>query len=536
MGLVVVVASAVLVTGVGTAADGGPLADAGLDQTVPEGATVYLDGGGSVAPEGSIAAYEWTITAPNGTTFSPACVACEQTQFTPTQVGTYEVQLTVTDEAGRTDSDTLYVEVESHDPPEASVSGPESVDVGEPATVTLTAQPGDALLSSYLWRAGGQTHDQGFFDSGDEHGTAVTFETPGIRRVTATVSDLAGGQATAGTDIVVRSNRPYVAVNLTDIDSSIQFGTTLGVTARVHNVGREATTQDIRLETADGRVLAVAEDVSLGSNERRSVSLSWTPGPADVGRHDLVVASANETDAATVRVTPVSDGAYFDVAIEAVSHTLPRTPDVGVGGGAVGGQPGSATARVVVTNLGGEVGTQDIVLDGERGGDTRTGVDRRSLTLADGESRTLVLRWNGFTHPTDGDELAIVVRSADDSAREVFYEGSNDGGTNLGNVNDGVVIDPIGSDDMTGGDSSVGAVVDGSEDTIVVETDEGQDCSDLSVSGPGTVTDRSGPGCELEVSGDADNGDGITITDGTGESGTVQVGGGDDDDDGYVGP
>jgi hypothetical protein len=527
MGVVVVLAGAVVLAGVGAAAEEGPLADAGLDQTVPEGTTVYLDGGGSVASEGTITAYEWTITSPNGTTRTPECLSCELTQFTPTEVGTYAVTLMVTDEEGRTDSDTLYVEVEAHDPPEANVNGPESVDVGEPAAVTVTAQPGDARLSSYIWQAGGQTHDQGFFDSEREHETTVTFDEPGIRRVNATISDLTGGQTTAGTDIVVRSKRPYVAVNVTDVDSSAQFGTALGITATVHNVGREATTQDIRLTNGDGQVLARVADVSLGPNERQSVSLSWTPAATDIGRHDLAVASANESDGATVRVRPVSGGAYFDVAFQTVSHTLPRTPGSGgVGRGSVGGYSGSATVHLVVTNLGDERGTQNIVLDGEYGGRTRAGVDSQTLTLGEGESRTLVLRWRGFAPPTSGERLAVVARSEDDTVREEVYDG-NGNGINY-NV-DGVVIDSIGGNDYARGNGP-NAVVDGSEDTIVIETDLGQDCSDFSAQGPGTVTDRDGVGCELELGEGADNGDEITITDGSGESGSVEVGGRDDDD------
>ena len=39
----------------------GPMADAGLDQTVANGTTVQLDGTGSTHPDGRISTYEWSI-------------------------------------------------------------------------------------------------------------------------------------------------------------------------------------------------------------------------------------------------------------------------------------------------------------------------------------------------------------------------------------------------------------------------------------------------------------------------------------------
>lgn len=95
------------------AADSGesPLADAGLDQSVVAGTTVYLDGGGSVDPDGDIVAYNWVIETPRGETITPTDRDAVMTKFVPEQTGRYHVQLTVTDDNGNTRSDTLYVDV-----------------------------------------------------------------------------------------------------------------------------------------------------------------------------------------------------------------------------------------------------------------------------------------------------------------------------------------------------------------------------------------------------------------------------------------
>ncbi|MFB6243882.1 MAG: PKD domain-containing protein, partial [Halobaculum sp.] len=91
--------------------NGPPRADAGLDQTVPVGTTVYLDGSGSLDPDGSITGYEWRITTPTGNSVAPVDATAARTRFTPTDRGQYRVTLVVTDDDGATRRDTAYVTV-----------------------------------------------------------------------------------------------------------------------------------------------------------------------------------------------------------------------------------------------------------------------------------------------------------------------------------------------------------------------------------------------------------------------------------------
>ncbi|GAB3410774.1 hypothetical protein GCM10027435_01710 [Haloparvum alkalitolerans] len=131
-----------------------PLADAGLDQSVSQGTTVHLDGGGSYDPDGEIVAYEWEILAPDGST------AATPTGRTPTfeaaALGTYDVTLTVTDDAGRTASDTLHVRVSEGDPPAVALEGPSAVSVGDTAAFTAAIDPGDAPIDRVVWRVDGE--------------------------------------------------------------------------------------------------------------------------------------------------------------------------------------------------------------------------------------------------------------------------------------------------------------------------------------------------------------------------------------------
>ena len=82
-----------------------PLADAGLDQNVTRGTTVYLDGGGSRDPGGTVERYRWNVAAESGdvpSTTTTQCRDCQQTRFQAEATGTYRVTLDVTDDDGTT--------------------------------------------------------------------------------------------------------------------------------------------------------------------------------------------------------------------------------------------------------------------------------------------------------------------------------------------------------------------------------------------------------------------------------------------------
>jgi hypothetical protein len=147
--LAVVVAVAGGFAGV-AGADGGPMADAGLDQTVTVETTVQLDGTGSTYASGSVAAHEWTIRTPDGRKIAPACPSCERTRFTPRAPGRYEVTLTVTGEDGREANDTLYVYVEDAGP-EVELGGPRAPAPDAPATYRASAESEDAELAEVAW-------------------------------------------------------------------------------------------------------------------------------------------------------------------------------------------------------------------------------------------------------------------------------------------------------------------------------------------------------------------------------------------------
>lgn len=122
-----------------------PTANAGADQNVALGASVTLNGGGSSDPDGSISDYAWeqllgapvTITNPDQA----------QASFTaPSSVSGMLFQLTVTDNDGAQDIDTVVVNATNGTPPAASAGGEENDGV---VTLNGCSSTGDGL--SYSW-------------------------------------------------------------------------------------------------------------------------------------------------------------------------------------------------------------------------------------------------------------------------------------------------------------------------------------------------------------------------------------------------
>jgi hypothetical protein len=290
----------------------GPLADAGLDQTVTAGDTVYLDAGGSTAPDGDIQSYEWEVEAPSGTTIEPECSTCAKTSFATNDSGKYTVSVTVTDDEGRSDTDTLYVTAEPYDPPEVTVNGPSTVTVGERRTVSMSVTASAEPMSSVLWHHNGdhQTSATLSADWSATHQVNISFAEPGIHEINATVVDDKGYQASDGATVRVVPPEPYLAVSITDINNTVQAGDTLVVTASVENTGEAQATQSMSL-TRNGTGVDDTT-VSLDSGARQTLRFAWQAAESDEGTYEFGVHSANESDAKHAMVEAASNNGDND--------------------------------------------------------------------------------------------------------------------------------------------------------------------------------------------------------------------------------
>lgn len=144
----------------------GPRAEAGVDQTVPRNATVLLDGTQSWSPGGELTGYEWRVESPVNRTVEPECEteSCRLARFRAPEYGTYDVQLTVEDEAGRTQTDEMYVRTEARSPFGVALDG-------SSGTLVANVTAGNATLANLTWVDG-----DGVFENRSLSGAGGTYE------------------------------------------------------------------------------------------------------------------------------------------------------------------------------------------------------------------------------------------------------------------------------------------------------------------------------------------------------------------------
>jgi hypothetical protein len=133
-----------------------PVADAGPDQKVSEGAVVTLQGSNSTDADNGIVSYRWQQTG--GPTVQLSSTSAADPTFTAPDVGpggaALTFRLTVTDGLQATASDTCIVNVTRVNAPPVANAGPDQT-VSEWTNVTLNGSQsadGDDGIASYSWR------------------------------------------------------------------------------------------------------------------------------------------------------------------------------------------------------------------------------------------------------------------------------------------------------------------------------------------------------------------------------------------------
>jgi hypothetical protein len=360
-----------------------PLADAGLDQTVPLGATVYLDGGGSVAPDGELVAFEWSIETPDGVTTAHDCLdgGCVQASFDPSQTGVYTVTLTVTDDDGRTASDTLYVTVTEEEPPSVTLTGPDTLKIGEGGTFELDGERGDNFLSAVTWRVDGDRADRFFVDDERTWEFTRAFDQPGTYTVSGTLADVIGLSATATQTVQVQSNATNRFEVTLSTNSPVLEGDTATVTATIENVGDETATQEIVYE---GPPENTDRMLTLDGGESATETFQWETGVGDAGEYPVAVSSQNDTTTGTLDVLDnATETPFFDVEITDTNSPVGPGEQVRIDATITNKGSATATQQIDATFPPGESATSD-------------------LTLAPGESTARV-----FTFGTDESDSPV---------------------------------------------------------------------------------------------------------------------------------
>ncbi|MCB0179550.1 MAG: META domain-containing protein [Anaerolineae bacterium] len=185
------------------------------------GQEVTFQGGNSIAGSSPIVVYAWGVDGVQP--FSGGADVRFTTSFD--QPGTYNVSLTVTDQNGLSDANSLQVEVTQPDvpqtPPSIGIEGPSEAAVGENVTFQARAEPGSSPITGYTWDFGnGQTA------SGESASTA--YDAPGTYQVSVTVTDENGLSSSASQSISIRASLDgtswVLPGSLPDTRLTVEFG------------------------------------------------------------------------------------------------------------------------------------------------------------------------------------------------------------------------------------------------------------------------------------------------------------------------
>jgi hypothetical protein len=174
-----------------------PIPNAGPDQTVLVGDTVYLDGSGSShTGAGSIQLYRWNVTSqPTGSAVQLSDDTSATPNFVPQKIGKYVLSLTVMDDIGRYGSWEDLVNITADPLPNAKPTA----DAGPDQTVPIHTEVqldgsdswDDAEITAWNWNITQQPENSGISLS-DETAINPTFtpEYIGLYKFTLTVKDV----------------------------------------------------------------------------------------------------------------------------------------------------------------------------------------------------------------------------------------------------------------------------------------------------------------------------------------------------------
>ncbi|MGH8568013.1 MAG: PKD domain-containing protein, partial [Gammaproteobacteria bacterium] len=209
-----------------------PLAGVGADETVMAGATVLLDGRGSMDPDGRIVRYAWAQT--EGSPVSLSGAASARASFTAPVLGNTSVlgfTLTVTDDSGEKAEDSVQITVLGNRAPTADAGPDQSVPGTAIVALDGTASnDADGHINSYAWQqTAGTPVTLSGADTATPSFTAPRLSEAQVLSFELTVTDNLGARASAAVHITVLGNEPPSAH--AGADQTVPGGVSVGLDA-----------------------------------------------------------------------------------------------------------------------------------------------------------------------------------------------------------------------------------------------------------------------------------------------------------------
>ena len=331
-----------VVTAVPTASNQAPTANAGEDKIAQVGIGISVSGSGS-DNDGTIAAYEWSI---GGTILANSSAII----YTPTEVGTDTLKLTVIDNAGESASDTVNVVVSEapdipNEAPVANAGGDKVAQVNKSIQIIGSGTDSDGTIATYEW-------SKGFTVIAS---TAVFNYIPtatGTDTLTLTVTDNNGDSASDTMDVVVNATPP------TDVTPPVI--NLLGSSSV--NVDQNATYTDAGATASDNADGVITNNIVVAGD---TVNTNATPGSSFTITYNVSDAAGNAATQVTRTVNIVSAADTIDPVITLSGSTTVEVIQganyVEAGATASDNRDGNLTSNIViagdVVNTSAEPGT-----------------------------------------------------------------------------------------------------------------------------------------------------------------------------------
>ena len=314
-------------------------ADAGEDSELRSGATVTLDGSGSMPGQGrTIATHAWTRTSGTGGSLTDADEA--MARFTAPALtpgapdATHVFELTVTDDKGSTDTDTVTITVVNA-PPVANAGVDQNVTPGAQVTLDGSGSRDDDGTITYAWTRKSGSGDPTVMLS-DTTAIKPTFTAdmrdPGSTNVfhtfELTVTDDDGATDTDTVRIVILSPFVPLTANAGD-DQSVTSGATVELDGSASEVDPRVGIGAYRWVRTGGTTGANVTLSDARVAKPTFTADTLTPGAEDVTHiFTLTVAdNADNTSTDTVRVTVVAPDPTDMVAPTGVFREVSATHD-----------------------------------------------------------------------------------------------------------------------------------------------------------------------------------------------------------------
>ncbi len=375
--------------------NGLPIANAGADATVLDGATANLDGSSSSDPEGASLSYSWAVTsAPAGSLATLAGSTTATPEITPDVAGDYVITLTVDDGNGATATDAVTITLDGA--PVADAGSDQTVDQGDTVNLdgTNSSDPENGALT-YLWALTPPTNSGASLSDDTAASPSFIADLGGTYTVELLVSD-AAGNTSAVDSVTVFANANQAPTANAGADQTVTAGDTVnldgsGSTDPENDVitylwdltppaGSTATLSDDTAETpsftadlaGDYTVDLIVED-SFG-NTSAADSVTITADPAN----QAPTADAGADQAVNTGATVNLDGTgSSDPENDALTYLWDLTPPAG--SSATLSDDSSATPSFTADIAG--TYTADLIVDDGNGG--TSAVDSVTITVTD---------------------------------------------------------------------------------------------------------------------------------------------------------